>query len=159
MMSDVTNIVVAGLGGQGVLKATDIIADVAFRLGKDIKKAEVHGMSQRGGSVTSDVRYGTKVQSPMVSAGGADILVVLDDTQIEPTKHMLKPGGRLLTAGQIDIKALSNAKALNTAMLGLLSAYLEFPESAWLESIRSGFPEKLFEANRQAFSLGRTSAK
>lgn len=159
MNDKVTNIVVAGLGGQGVLKATDIIADVAFSLNNDAKKAEVHGMSQRGGSVTSDVRFGRKVLSPMVGAGNADFLVVLDDTQIEPSRHMLRAGGTLLNAGKIDVKALANAKALNTAMLGMLSAHLPFPESAWLESIRRNFPEKLFEANKQGFELGRASAR
>ena len=51
MNNSVTNIVVAGLGGQGVLKASDVIAEVAFRAGLDVKKSEIHGMSQRGGSV------------------------------------------------------------------------------------------------------------
>lgn len=73
----VVNIVIAGLGGQGVLKASDIVAEAAFRAGYDVKKAEVHGMSQRGGSVASDVRYGTRVFSPMVTRGEADFLVVL----------------------------------------------------------------------------------
>jgi indolepyruvate ferredoxin oxidoreductase, beta subunit len=59
---------VAGLGGQGVLKASDIIAGAAFLAGLDVKKSEVHGMSQRGGSVASDVRFGARVFSPMVSA-------------------------------------------------------------------------------------------
>ena len=59
----VVNVIVAGLGGQGAIKASDILADVAFRAGRDVKKAEVHGMSQRGGSVTSDVRFGDH-QSP-----------------------------------------------------------------------------------------------
>ena len=54
----VVNIVVAGLGGQGVVKASDIVAEAAFRAGHTVKKAEVHGMSQRGGSVSTDVRYG-----------------------------------------------------------------------------------------------------
>ena len=58
MNSKVTNVVVAGLGGQGVLKASDILAQVAFEHGLDVKKSEIHGMSQRGGSVTSDVRFG-----------------------------------------------------------------------------------------------------
>ena len=57
-MTKVTNIVVAGLGGQGVLKGTDILADVALRAGYDVKKSEIKGMSQRGGSVTGDVRFG-----------------------------------------------------------------------------------------------------
>ena len=64
------NIVVAGLGGQGVLTATDIIADVALRAGFDVKKSEIKGMSQRGGSVTCDVRFGGQILSPMVPGGG-----------------------------------------------------------------------------------------
>jgi len=58
-----------GLGGQGVLKASDILADVAFSAGLDVKKSDVHGMSQRGGSVASDVRFGERVFSPMVPRG------------------------------------------------------------------------------------------
>ena len=67
-MNKVTNIVLAGLGGQGVLKGTDILADVALRAGYDVKKSEIKGMSQRGGSVTGDVRFGDAVFSPMVPA-------------------------------------------------------------------------------------------
>jgi len=55
---------VAGLGGQGVLKASGILADTAFRAGLDVKKSEIHGMSQRGGSVSSDVRFGDRVFRP-----------------------------------------------------------------------------------------------
>jgi indolepyruvate ferredoxin oxidoreductase beta subunit len=66
MSNRVTNIVLGGLGGQGVLTASDILADAAFRAGFDVKKSELHGMSQRGGSVSSDVRYGPRVLSPMV---------------------------------------------------------------------------------------------
>ena len=77
-MSKITNIVLAGLGGQGVLKGTDILADVALRAGFDVKKSEIKGMSQRGGSVTGDVRFGERVFSPMVPAGEADFLLVLE---------------------------------------------------------------------------------
>ena len=77
MNKDVTNVVVAGLGGQGVLTASDILAEAAFAAGYDVKKSELHGMSQRGGSVTSDVRFGEAVLSPMVSAGEADFLLHL----------------------------------------------------------------------------------
>ena len=58
MTNTVVNVVVAGLGGQGVVKASDVLADAAFRCGLDVKKSEIHGMSQRGGSVASDVRFG-----------------------------------------------------------------------------------------------------
>jgi len=73
----VTNVVFAGLGGQGVLKASDILSAVVFDAGYDVKKSEIHGMSQRGGSVTSDVRFGLAVHSSMVPGGEADYLVVL----------------------------------------------------------------------------------
>ena len=72
MNNEITNVVFAGLGGQGVLKASDILAQAAFARGLDVKKSEIHGMSQRGGSVTSDVRFGREVLSPMVSDGDAD---------------------------------------------------------------------------------------
>jgi indolepyruvate ferredoxin oxidoreductase, beta subunit len=78
----VVNIVIAGLGGQGVLKASDIIAEAALHAGFDVKKSEVHGMSQRGGSVTSDVRFGVEVFSPMVPPGEADFLLVLSPGEV-----------------------------------------------------------------------------
>ena len=87
----VTNVVIAGLGGQGVLKASDIVAEAAFRAGLDVKKSEVHGMSQRGGSVASDVRFGGTVLSPMVPPGEADYLVLLDADQLETNRHLLRP--------------------------------------------------------------------
>ncbi len=102
----VTNVVVAGLGGQGVLKASDIITDAAFRAGFDVKKSEIHGMSQRGGSVSSDVRFGDEVLSPMVPPGEADFLVLLDAGQFEPNRHLLRPGGVLIDPGMIDSAAL-----------------------------------------------------
>jgi len=155
---DVTNVVIAGLGGQGVLKASDILAEAAFRCGHDVKKAEVHGMSQRGGSVTSDVRYGKQVLSPMVPPGEADFLVVLEETQVEPASHHLAARGTMLSCSLIDPKALPTAKALNVAMLGALSVSLDIPEAAWFEAICASFPERLHEANREAFRLGREAA-
>src|SRR5512142_1222194 len=100
--SKVTNVVVAGLGGQGVIKASDILADVAFRAGQDVKKAEVHGMSQRGGSVTSDVRFGDEVLSPMIPRGEADFLVVVAPSEVEVTRGVLKPGGLLIPPDAVE---------------------------------------------------------
>ncbi len=72
------NIVMVGVGGQGIILASDIISSVIMRTGYDVKKSEVHGMSQRGGSVFSFIRYGEKVYSPVVSEGEADILISLE---------------------------------------------------------------------------------
>ena len=155
MSVQLTNVVVAGIGGQGVLKASDILADVAMRAGFDVKKSEIKGMSQRGGSVSSEVRFGDVVLSPMVSPGEADFLLVLEPTQVEPNLYMLKSGGCLITPEAVDPGKLANKKSLNVALLGALSAHLPLPEKEWVEALREGFPAEFFEHNQQAFLTGR----
>jgi indolepyruvate ferredoxin oxidoreductase beta subunit len=154
-----TNVVIAGLGGQGVLKASDILADVAFAAGLDVKKADVHGMSQRGGSVSSDVRFGEHVFSPMVPTGGADFLLVIAPDQVEVNRASLAPGGVLIEPSVIDASSLPNKKSLNVALLGVLSCHLKFSVEAWTAAIERNLPEKLHEANLQSFSLGRAAGK
>ncbi len=77
-MKNNKSIVMVGVGGQGIILASDIVSSVIMRAGYDVKKSEVHGMSQRGGSVFSFIRYGEKVYSPVVSEGEADILIALE---------------------------------------------------------------------------------
>jgi indolepyruvate ferredoxin oxidoreductase beta subunit len=156
-MSDrATNIVIAGLGGQGVLKASGIVSDAAFRAAFDVKQSELHGMSQRGGSVSSDVRFGREVFSPMVPAGEADFLVVVASDQIEVNRHQLRSRGVLIAPDAVDATKLTNKKSFNVALLGVLSRHLDIKEEVWLDAIRAAFPEKLHAANLQAFALGRT---
>ena len=133
MSQRVTNVILAGLGGQGVIKASDILADAAVRAGYGVKKAEVHGMSQRGGSVTSDVRFGPRVLSPMIPRGEADFLVVLAPSEVEVTRPLLRPGGVLLAPDFV-------------------------PEAIFLEAVRAALAERLHAANQQAFQLGRALA-
>jgi indolepyruvate ferredoxin oxidoreductase beta subunit len=151
------NIIVAGLGGQGVLTATDIVADVARRAGFDVKKSEIKGMSQRGGSVTCDVRFGVQIHSPMVPAGEADFLLALEPTQLEPNQHLLRPGGVTIGPALIEADKLPQKKMLNVALLGALSAHLSMTQQEWLDSVASAFAPQFLEANRQAFLLGRSS--
>jgi indolepyruvate ferredoxin oxidoreductase beta subunit len=158
MPDQVTNIVVAGLGGQGVLTASDILAAAILRAGFDVKKSEIKGMSQRGGSVTSDVRFGRAVLSPMITAGEADYLVVLEPSQIEPHRYWLRPGGVLLSPDDIDHAVLPNRKSLNVALLGSLSTHLPVSQHDWLETIRTSFPEQFYASNEQAFLSGRQQA-
>jgi len=73
-MSDITNILLVGVGGQGTLLASEILSEAFMLAGFDVKKSEIHGMSQRGGSVVSHVRYGREVFSPVVPEGEGDIL-------------------------------------------------------------------------------------
>ena len=158
-MHEVINIVLGGLGGQGVLTASDILADAVFRAGFDVKKSELHGMSQRGGSVSSDVRFGQKVLSPMVPAGEADFLLILEPTQVDVNRPVLKPGGVLITTDLITEGMLKNKKSLNVAMLGALSAHLDIPETAWLDAIHARLAAKLHRLNDDAFAAGRKAAQ
>jgi indolepyruvate ferredoxin oxidoreductase beta subunit len=151
----VTNVIIAGLGGQGVLKASNIMVTAAFNAGFDVKKSEIHGMSQRGGSVTSDVRFGKKVYSPMVSPGQADLLLVLAADQVEVNRHSLRLGGVLITPGAIDETQLANKRSLNIAILGVLSRHVPIAAEHWIAAIKSNFDAKLIDANLQAFELGR----
>ncbi|RKT44654.1 indolepyruvate oxidoreductase subunit beta [Thiocapsa rosea] len=157
-MEKVKNIVIAGLGGQGVLTASDMLAEAAFRAGFDVKKSELHGMSQRGGSVSSDVRYGEQVLSPMVPAGEADVLLVLEATQIEINRPMLRAGGVLIDPSLLSEGALKNKKSLNVALLGAVSTVLDIPQEHWMAAIYANLAEKLHKVNDQAFALGREAA-
>ena len=152
------NVVLAGLGGQGVLKASDILADAAMLAGCDVKKSEIHGMSQRGGSVASDVRFGAKVFSPMVPSGEADFLLVLAEDQIENNRPRLRRGGTLITPADIALLALPNRRSANVALLGVLSRHLAIDAEAWLEAIRRNLKPELYEGNCRAFELGRNGA-
>ncbi len=82
-----------GVGGQGTILASDILAEVALSLGYDVKKAEIHGMSQRGGSVVSNLRWGRQVFSPIVPKGSADILVAFEKLESARFSEFLKQDG------------------------------------------------------------------
>jgi indolepyruvate ferredoxin oxidoreductase, beta subunit len=151
MINPVTNIVFAGLGGQGVLKASDILADAVVRAGFDVKKSEIHGMSQRGGSVTSDVRFGPQVFSPMVPVGEADFLIVLAAEEVNRNRGYLKPPGVLITADSIPDGFTFDARSLNVALLGVLSRYLEISADHWQAAIQANLPEKAWATNISAF--------
>ena len=90
------NIVIAGVGGQGVLLASKVLAESALASGLDVKQNEVHGMAQRGGSVISFVRIGEQVASPVVTPGSADLLISFEPLEALRYLHYLKPDGRLV---------------------------------------------------------------
>lgn len=77
-MSDIRNILFSGVGGQGILLASELTAAALLQAGYDVKKSEVHGMAQRGGSVTAQLRYGRKVYSPLIDPGSADIQMAFE---------------------------------------------------------------------------------
>ncbi|MCE5323533.1 indolepyruvate oxidoreductase subunit beta [bacterium] len=99
-MGDILNISLVGVGGQGTLLASNILCQVALLTGKDVKKNEVHGMAQRGGSVVSQVRVGTSVHSPMIAVGETDILLSFEKVEALRFAHYLSPDGIALVNDQ-----------------------------------------------------------
>jgi indolepyruvate ferredoxin oxidoreductase beta subunit len=92
----VTTVMLVGVGGQGTILAADVLAKVAARSGLDVKLSEVHGMSQRGGSVDTVVRFGECVHAPITGPGGADHLVAFELLEAARWLHFCKPEGRLV---------------------------------------------------------------
>ncbi len=95
-MDPIVSISLVGVGGQGILLTSDILARTALAAGWEVKRSEVHGMSQRGGSVISQVRYGPKVHSPVIPEGGSDLLVAFERLEALRWRPLLKPDGRAL---------------------------------------------------------------
>lgn len=90
------NILIAGVGGQGTILASRVLGKYALLCGKDCKISEIHGMSQRGGSVSTHLRIGDKVYSPVVWEGGADIVIAFETLEAARVSHYLKKDGILL---------------------------------------------------------------
>lgn len=94
------NIMIVGVGGQGTLLAGKLLGCVLMAQGYDVKVSEVHGMSQRGGSVVTYVRFGEKVYSPVIDRGEADIIVSFEKLEAARWLEYLKPGGQIITNTQ-----------------------------------------------------------
>jgi indolepyruvate ferredoxin oxidoreductase beta subunit len=90
------NVSLVGVGGQGILLTSDILAKTAALAGLDVKKSEIHGMAQRGGSVISQVRFGEKVFSPIITDGTSDLLVSFERLEALRWRHLLAPAGKVL---------------------------------------------------------------
>jgi indolepyruvate ferredoxin oxidoreductase beta subunit len=96
MSTPVTNILLTGVGGQGILLASEILAEACMQAGFDVKKSEIHGMSQRGGSVVSHVRFGKEVFSPVVPEGEGDILFGFELLETYRYLNLLRPGAKVI---------------------------------------------------------------
>ncbi len=96
----VTNILIVGVGGQGTLLASKIMGKVYLEQGYDVKVSEVHGMSQRGGSVVTYVRFGDKVWSPVIDKGEADMIISFEELESARWLSYLKPEGVLISSTQ-----------------------------------------------------------
>lgn len=100
MIMPVKNIIIAGVGGQGTLLASKMMGSAFIEKGYDVKVSEVHGMSQRGGSVVTYVRYGDKVYSPLIDRGEADMIIAFEQLEAARWLSYLKPCGVLIASTQ-----------------------------------------------------------
>jgi indolepyruvate ferredoxin oxidoreductase beta subunit len=127
-MSDrITNILLVGVGGQGILLASEILSETCMLAGFDVKKSEIHGMSQRGGSVVSHVRYGAEVFSPIVPEGEGDILFGFELMETCRSLPLLRAGATVI------------ANDLKIAPPSVLMGQEPYPEGL-TERIRAQFP-------------------
>lgn len=137
-----TNILVCGIGGQGVMTATEILAEAAIRMGHDVKKTEVAGMAQRGGVVTSHLRFGPRVLSPQIVAGEADLLVGFEAAEALRWANFLRPGALAL---------MNTARFVPPVVEGGLYEYPADPDG---QMRALGIRVHSFDANAIAMELG-----
>jgi indolepyruvate ferredoxin oxidoreductase beta subunit len=123
----------AGVGGQGTILASNVLADVALAAGLDVKKSEVHGMAQRGGSVNTHVRWDAeRVYSPLVGHGEADILLVFEQAEALRYAEYIKPGG-VVIVNEHTIKPIT-----------VTSGGAHYPTRGELLALFAGITQRLF---------------
>jgi indolepyruvate ferredoxin oxidoreductase beta subunit len=154
------NVFFCGTGGQGVLTAAEILGQAALLEGFHVKKSEVHGMAQRGGSVESHLRFGKIVFSPLIPKGKANFLVSFYKEEALRLKDHLGPQGVDLTgylekAGHLE----EGQRYLNTYLLGVLSAYLPIKERNWLKALETAFFNKNLKENIAVFQKARKEVR
>ena len=140
------NILFCGVGGQGILLASEVTAYSLLAAGLDVKKSEVHGMAQRGGSVTAHLRYGDKVYSPLISAGTADVVVSFEMMEAARYLPFMHKGSRII---------VNSHKILPPAVA---TGKMEYPDNVLAELTDRGLDVLQFDAFAAAKEVGEIKA-
>ncbi len=141
MGKETRTVIVAGVGGQGILLASNLLSEAAMEAGYDVKKSEIHGMSQRGGDVISTVRFGEKVYSPIVGLAGADVILAFEKLEAMRNLPYLKKDGTVIVNDyRID-------------PLPVASGYMEYPEGI-IEYLRERVKTIVLDARELAEKAG-----
>ncbi len=170
------NVMIVGVGGQGSL--LKLLGKLLTQEGFDVKVSEVHGMSQRGGSVVTYVRFGDKVYSPVIAKGEADFIVSFEKIEAARYADILKKDGKIIVNSQMidpmpvitgaaeypgavldELRAklaqqAGNAKSVNIVLMGRLAKYFDIPYDKWVEAIKVSVKPQFVEVNLKAFDLG-----
>ena len=140
------NVMIVGVGGQGSLLASKLLGRLLLSKGYDIKVSEVHGMSQRGGSVVTYVRYGDKVYSPVIDKGEADFIVSFELLEAARWTEFLKPGGKIIT----------NTQQVNP--MPVIIGAAEYPENLLDKMAAAGLDVDALDALSLAEAAGSSKA-
>ena len=140
------NIMIVGVGGQGSLLASKLLGRMLLQKGYDIKVSEVHGMSQRGGSVVTYVRFGDKVYSPVIDKGEADYIVSFELLEAARWTEYLKPGGKIVV----------NTQRINP--MPVITGAAEYPQELEREMKAAGLEVDAFDALALAEQAGSSKA-
>ncbi|WP_449241642.1 indolepyruvate oxidoreductase subunit beta [Desulfoscipio gibsoniae] len=140
------DVLMVGVGGQGTILASKVLAAAARAAGYDIKVSEIHGMAQRGGSVVTQVRLGEKVYSPLISEGEADVILAFEELEALRWLAYLKPGGTLIINNQ------------QIYPVPVLAGAAEYPQNI-IDQIRArGVKVQVLQALDQAIACGNGKA-
>lgn len=146
MSMETKNIMIVGVGGQGSLLASKLLGKLFLSRGYDVKVSEVHGMSQRGGSVVTYVRYGDKVYSPIIDKGQADFILSFELLEAARWTEYLKPGGRIVT----------NTQQINP--MPVITGAAQYPQGLVEKMRRAGMDVDAFDALSLAEEAGSAKA-
>ena len=148
-------VLLCGVGGQGTILAADLLARAALAAGFEVKVSEIHGMAQRGGAVTTVVRYGDKVNTMVADETIKPLPVACGFASMPADAHrkLEDAGAVLIPAHDLAVEA-GNAKCENVAILGALESQLGFGLELWSKVIEGRVPPKTIESNVKAFELG-----
>lgn len=129
------NVSLVGVGGQGILLTSDILAKTAALAGCDVKKSEIHGMAQRGGSVISQVRFGDKVYSPIIPDGASDLLVSFERLEALRWRHLLAAGGKVLI-NDMNMTPMTVSSGQQPAVVDLDARLKsEYPQALYIDAM------------------------
>lgn len=143
MESNVKNILMVGVGGQGTILVSKILTNGLLKAGYDVKMSEIHGMAQRGGSVSTTVRYGAKVYSPVIGRGAADVLVSFEKMEAVRWAEFLKPDG------------IAVINDFEIASLPIAIGAAEYPPNT-IEAMEKSFKTSVVDAQKIAEECGNS---
>ena len=183
------DIIIVGVGGQGILLTSKILGYLALQMGDDVKVSEVHGMSQRGGSVITHVRIGENVASPLVTPGEADMVIAFEWLEALRAEFYLKKDGAMIANTRrmlpmpvimgkmaypeqeitgrpvyaLDAQRIAeecgSVRAVNIVLLGVMSTLTDWPQEAYEAAIAANVKPATLETNLKAFRAGRAAGK